>query len=121
MTYITSRCKLLSQLEIPFGFTGSTLIKALPWASKLKVLKVSESCEITLGSVCQILSSSRCLEVVEFRQILITLETPELPGQLSSLRSLTLWATKNRGCLSTSYIVGDIPMIRLRVVLTILE
>ena len=65
--YIATRCRWLKDLRISGGLIGASILEAVPCISSLKILIVSEACQISCDAANQLLSQSLNLERAEFQ------------------------------------------------------
>lgn len=94
---ITTRCKNLYSLIIPTGFTGASLLRAVPFARNLKTIIVGQGCEVTLDTVSQVLESCTQLERVEFLSVCRGRFNSLWTGDLTKIRTLALNTSKGAG------------------------
>ena len=98
---ITGRCKDLRYLEITNGFAGSSIKEALPTASKLTTIILSEDTEVTLDTVTQLLLKCKHLERAEFGNIWVE-SNAKWPETLPPLKVLGLTCCKKKPKIARS-------------------
>lgn len=95
LKYIATRCKFLTHLDIPTGFIGVSLLKAAPYASRLKTLILREGCAVTLDTVTQLLGHFRNIDKAEFHGVAFPYRTVWDGIDMTNIRSLTLNAEED--------------------------
>ncbi|KAI9835418.1 MAG: hypothetical protein M1819_002336 [Sarea resinae] len=66
---LTSACRKLEYLDIRSGFSGASVVEAVPLARNLHTLILGNDTEITLDSVTQILNNSKSMVRAEFPSV----------------------------------------------------
>lgn len=90
--HIFRRCKVLQRLDILSGFAGSTISRAAHSAIELKTLILSD-CDVTLVTMCQLLTSCLNLERAEFHRVQCFDYRPSWRGSMPKIRSLLINVT----------------------------
>lgn len=67
--YVATRCKCLEDLRIPGGLIGASILEAAPCAPNLKILIISNSCQVSCDTVSQLLCHCPNLERAEFHSV----------------------------------------------------
>ena len=89
--YVATRCRGLSDLRVPGGLIGASMLEAAPCATNLKTLIISKSCEMSCDAVSQLLSHCPNLERAEFQSVSAALSRPaRWEVDMPNLRTLTL-------------------------------
>lgn len=101
LRYITQHCKRLEHIDVASGLSGSTLLKAAPFAKTLKTVILSGSCEVTLDTLSQFLGHCSSIERAEFHNILSHSTIVKWPSNMPQIRSLVL-SVKRREPVSGS-------------------
>lgn len=89
--YVATRCRGLTDLRIPGGLVGASILQAAPSAYNLKTLIISKACQISCDVVSQLLAVCPNLERAEFHSVGSAERRPAIwEVEMPKLRTLIL-------------------------------